>query len=464
MACAPNEIVRWSDVRELMDKAIDELAVYLTVKDVVNDPRDDWSSPFHQSDVVHAGFAYKFFLNAGSIQSHFAMNDLCSAASDLFEWPEGLEELANSGRLRFVHEGGTCWCCTVFDVFDGGGISLREPAEATRKGCYQTLYVPQVGASLGYDQNIIPAAYAAYYDALLTWPSACEYGPRCEPEKDDRWLCAYNKGAADNPPGLVGASRWMDGFFTWNIDGADFGYLWDTLAAISAASCGAEANKFYKNGDNSQFMTAGDPVSMADILYTLQQEGDSNSTLAGGITNAYSGLPWNQPTNDGENCEGNGPKVYCATLQHLQAIIDKMYDLIPANVKVDPSCAITLRYVDENRCEDDAFNVYIKRADGSYRWLFLLDMVSTPAGCCVTDPEGNPCPQTEHTYTISLQDGDIDGCGRLTIKLEFDHANCCSTLAVFYVSGPNGSIPSQSFGPDGLEQSFNVLELCNPAP
>jgi len=129
---------------------------------------------------------------------------------------------------------------------------------------------------------------------------------------------------------------------------------------------------------------------------------------------------------------------------------------------------MTLRYVDVNLCEDDAFNVYLKWKDETgtdqQRFIALLDMVSSPPGCCGTDPSGNPCPETTKEIPLTVALDEVGSCCQIELALVFDHANCCNTYAVFTLVGPGGEVTSSSFDQSGLDETFDIRDICNPAP
>lgn len=131
---------------------------------------------------------------------------------------------------------------------------------------------------------------------------------------------------------------------------------------------------------------------------------------------------------------------------------------------LDAPCNLTLVHVDENRCEDDIFGIYIVRSDGSERFIQQIDLVSSPAGCCGTDESGNDCPQTRIEVPITIEEADLDACCKFTIALRLEGSNCCSTYTRFSINGPGGEVYGQYFGTEGITQSFDVRDLCNPAP
>jgi hypothetical protein len=118
-----------------------------------------------------------------------------------------------------------------------------------------------------------------------------------------------------------------------------------------------------------------------------------------------------------------------------------------------------MTYTDVNRCEDDAFNVYALKNDGTEDFLFLVDMVSSPAGCCGTSESGAECPQTKITQEVHVDEQYVDSCGKLHLRLELDHLNCCATYATWSISGPDGGSDEQSFGGPGTI-TFNVAKAC----
>lgn len=130
-----------------------------------------------------------------------------------------------------------------------------------------------------------------------------------------------------------------------------------------------------------------------------------------------------------------------------------------------PCGEITLRYVDENRCEDDVFDIYVYNPDTDVRRLIgELDMTSTPPGCCGFDEDGNPCPQTTIELTFTPEPGDIGADCAFGIQAEFKRANCCGTGAKFTLIGPHGNhVESQYFGSGGTKQTFKMSDVCKVA-
>jgi len=118
-------------------------------------------------------------------------------------------------------------------------------------------------------------------------------------------------------------------------------------------------------------------------------------------------------------------------------------------------CTITVIHVDENRCEDDVFAVYVVGADGE-RFIRELDLVSSPRGCC-----NSSCPQTRIEFPITLRRQDFyDDC-TTTIEARFVRANCCSTATRLTIVAATGDvIVGTIFGPGGYSQTFTAETFC----
>lgn len=123
-------------------------------------------------------------------------------------------------------------------------------------------------------------------------------------------------------------------------------------------------------------------------------------------------------------------------------------------------CEVTLVHIDENRCEDDAFNLYIENpTTGAQRFVQLLDLVSSPKGCC------NPsCPQTRIDVPVTITQDDVGTNCRFRVRLVFAYANCCGTLTRLRVIGANGQeILGTNFGSGGYAQEFSIASICGEA-
>lgn len=131
---------------------------------------------------------------------------------------------------------------------------------------------------------------------------------------------------------------------------------------------------------------------------------------------------------------------------------------------------LTLRYVDENRCEDDVFDVYVYNPTTlAERYVAELDMQSSPPGCCGTDDDGNLCPQTTIDIPLLLLPEDVDDNCEFGIELRFKRANAHGTLARFFVFSDVGNqVSSRTFTPAGIPKGdsggiFSIQEVCASA-
>lgn len=137
--------------------------------------------------------------------------------------------------------------------------------------------------------------------------------------------------------------------------------------------------------------------------------------------------------------------------------------IVPATL-----CSFNVALVDTNRCEDDVFDVYLIRNDGTERFLFTADLLSSPPGCC--DPS---CPQTAvGPNTITLTSADVQGCAAspcrgavcdiyIGISVRFVSANCCNTAADLIVTRLSPTTDYVTgFDASGVDVFFRLSELC----
>ena len=132
---------------------------------------------------------------------------------------------------------------------------------------------------------------------------------------------------------------------------------------------------------------------------------------------------------------------------------------------VDFPCEITLVHIDENRCEDDIFDIYIKNpGTGVRRFIEQIDLVSSPPGCCqgISSPS---CPQTRVDVPVTLTSADLDEQCRFTVEAELAGTNCCNTYTRLRIFGSNGVILfGQYFNQSGYSQTFDARQVCNDLP
>jgi hypothetical protein len=130
-------------------------------------------------------------------------------------------------------------------------------------------------------------------------------------------------------------------------------------------------------------------------------------------------------------------------------------------------CPITMIHIDENRCEDDVFNLFIENpATGERRFIRELNLESTPKGCCGTSLDGKQiCPQTRVDVTASIRTEDLDEQCRFTVVATFVRPNCCGTFTRLRIVGPSGvELMGSYFSSYGYRQTFSAIAACEPAP
>jgi hypothetical protein len=126
-------------------------------------------------------------------------------------------------------------------------------------------------------------------------------------------------------------------------------------------------------------------------------------------------------------------------------------------------CDLLLIHIDENRCEDDVFDLYIENpTTGKRRFIREIDLVSSPPGCCGFQSDGTQCPQTTIIVPVTIQKSDLDEQCRFAIRAVFKRANCCSTITRIRIEGPSGGGFGSYFGPGGYYQVFPADSFCDP--
>jgi len=126
-------------------------------------------------------------------------------------------------------------------------------------------------------------------------------------------------------------------------------------------------------------------------------------------------------------------------------------------------CQITIEFLDENRCEDDVFDLYLKNPTTEVeRFIETVNLASTPAGKC---GDASPVEYANIQIPVTVTPADFDGDCKVTIGLRYVSANCCNTYARFRIRRPNGCLLyGQYFGQGGLETTYTWQDLCNEEP
>ena len=125
-------------------------------------------------------------------------------------------------------------------------------------------------------------------------------------------------------------------------------------------------------------------------------------------------------------------------------------------------CEITIEFLDENRCEDDVFDLYLKNPTTNVeRFIQTVDLASTPPGKC-----GDASAEYANIIIpVTVTATDFDSECRVVIGVRYVSANCCFTWTRFRIRRPNGCLLyGQYFTQDGLETTYTWLDLCNDDP
>lgn len=255
-----------------------------------------------------------------------------------------LRQLAIQGDLFFVHDQDDCWCKSMFQVKWFGGVYFLDTAEDPKVncGCQETL-VPGFGDKLDYGQYIIPAAYASDWalrnvNTSLVDP-IWEFGPKCEDANGNTFPgCSYEFWPTDQAGiyYMKYAEREMTGTLIWPIRRKWYDAIKDRVDFMLACSrnCGAVNDKVFADGSLSK-ISEGCEVTFEDLQWTLQQENYPHPGEPGCLTEPGK-LPWVEITCGGALCEGEGLRIYCVSLQHLETLLTKIPDQVkPFAVECD---------------------------------------------------------------------------------------------------------------------------------
>lgn len=126
------------------------------------------------------------------------------------------------------------------------------------------------------------------------------------------------------------------------------------------------------------------------------------------------------------------------------------------------SCTVTLNFLDENGCEDDAFDFFLENpTTGSTRFIQNVDLKSSPSGKC-----GDPSATYANiNVNVTVSETDFDENCEVYFVLQKTSNNCCSTYTRFRIIKPDGTILLGTyFGPSGLKYKYTWEQLCEPSP
>lgn len=329
MPCNPSSKVQWSHVHTLAD-SIDDLAATLGTPDYTP-LRESEDMPFKFDNLVEFSGAIRFQVAPGttSVTDQHLSNGITQLMA--YSLDPVLRQMSEDNNLYLVIEEDDCWCKSIFQVeMRGGAPSLKKVDEL---GCCQSLDIPQIGDSLDVGQHAVPATWAAYMAAqgnqftnsLWTVKFACV---------SETVLSGYRFESAEIGAPLTDCTRQVvEAKFTWPIRRSFMIEMIDKLNYIldCANSGGAKFNTVRTSrSDPTKKLPEGCEISLCRAILNLNYVSSIVNSKPGCLlTGCEAGgliYPWNTPTCGGQNCPGEGPKVYCQTLLDLEKIIDFVRD------------------------------------------------------------------------------------------------------------------------------------------
>jgi hypothetical protein len=356
MACVPNTPVRWSDVYAISSR-IDDLA------DTLNTPGytklvDELDMPFKFSDLVDFSGAIRFAVSPGTVtvtQQHLSDGVTSIGAHAL---DSVLDKMGKNNELFLVVEEDDCWCKTIFQIDTTSGVPRVK--EVTELGCCQSLFVPQPGDDLDYGQHIIPAAHAITYastgnpDEGSLW----RIRPACVSETVSSGF-RFQTTELEAP--LTNCTREIeDAKFAWPMKATYMDKMIEKLKYIlECENSGGAKEDEIKTGDpdpDLEYVWQGCEVTICALVKDRVERALMDYSTPGCVSQGCnssgaepSAYPWDTPTCGGTNCDSEGPKFYCRTLEDLEAILDIAEDGIrpynpPSEVCGRCSCGVSIEY------------------------------------------------------------------------------------------------------------------------
>jgi hypothetical protein len=190
----------------------------------------------------------------------------------------------------------------------GSGSSL------VRSGMLNTAYLA-TKSFLAIDRNVYDEVGGQYVLSSRVCDGSSEY-------VNYHYVWSESRGGYE----LRQVSMYLSGFFTWDIRASDFQALWDHLNALRSASCGAKPGQFAFAGTTTAIPQYC-PVRESDFVWSLKKI--TPNTAAGCLE--YNGsntkLPWVVSTGGAPTSSCGGLMVYCNTMKHLEAHIQRLDQL-----------------------------------------------------------------------------------------------------------------------------------------
>ena len=126
------------------------------------------------------------------------------------------------------------------------------------------------------------------------------------------------------------------------------------------------------------------------------------------------------------------------------------------------SCTLTFKYDDINSIQDDSFDIYLIKNDGTRVFAGNLN------GVCGTlaNPDTDNCTCAEEdvrTFDFTIDQSFVSVCGGCSIVFETEMVanNGCGTYATFTIIGPYGTGFGGWMGDSG---TIDISTCCFPPP
>ena len=122
------------------------------------------------------------------------------------------------------------------------------------------------------------------------------------------------------------------------------------------------------------------------------------------------------------------------------------------------SCQITFQYTNTNKVQDDSFDFYIIKPDGSEKFIGNIN------GHCKQNVSECGCAEVDvFSFNTVVKQEDLDPCEPCAIKWrsQLVQDNGCGTFGLFTIYGPYGEVPNA--GSIGGSGTIHLRDICiNP--
>ncbi len=356
-------LVKWADVYGLAQR-LD--AVAATVSGGALPALSESSRLFQAPSLVRRVAHYSWHYNSVTVTdpcdyTQITGQDLVfdSAHASLSiaeEYALGLGRLhfigANPGDAVGLTKGGNanapCFCCIHARIERSGSGDLQLVAASRHSDCMTSLQFtrPCLGFTdpLHHEQGrtgLLNTEYLQRPSTILLpggrTPSAEVGGyifvskPLCVGSTQEV-VYAYHWEPTRSRYALARITIPLEGYLGWNISAVEFNLIVDRIKLVLSSGCGAKVSTFKVSGSATAYVKEYCAVSWGTLLWNVP------NTEPGCISSA--GLPWVTDTCGGAT-DCSGKAVYCNTLKHLDALIEKCKDISP---KTSESCLACCDY------------------------------------------------------------------------------------------------------------------------